>query len=119
MFDRGSLPASTRKKLEIALDSLVAILDAIDGDPDFEESDPAEPVGDDEPSLGSTTAVNQDMAWRAPFALGTDLEFDGETAPSADAEPSLGSLSANDDQTSWGAGARDDREAAYDGEPQP
>jgi hypothetical protein len=87
MSDRTKLPAATREKIDTALDKLIALLDAIDGDPDLEESDPREPVGDDEPSLGATEALNQERAWRAAVAPGTDLEFDGDTCPDADKEP--------------------------------
>lgn len=87
MSDRLNLPASTRKKIERTLDKLIALLDACGPDPDFEESDPAEPVGDDEPSLGATEALNQERAWRTPVAPGIDLEFDGDTCPDVDKEP--------------------------------
>jgi hypothetical protein len=51
--------------------------------------------------------MNQEQAWRASMVLGTDLEFDGETAPSADSEP-------DSDSEPWLAGypwdGGDDRE---------
>jgi len=81
------LPSSTRKKIEAALDRLIAALDLLDLDPDLEEDDPAEGTGDEEASLGATHAMNQNRAWRASIALGTDLEFDGDTCPDADKEP--------------------------------
>lgn len=49
----------TRRRIAAAVDALVALLDEIDGDADFEEDDPLEDdapledVGDDEPSLGA------------------------------------------------------------------
>ncbi|MGB7698871.1 MAG: hypothetical protein WBL57_06095 [Methylovirgula sp.] len=126
MSERVNLSASTREKIETALDKLIALLDAIDPDPDFEpwlagaandggqdlEGDPSE----EEPSLGATEALNQDSAWRAAVALGIDLEFDADTCPDADREPSLGSpeylgLRSHANQEDW-AGSRggDDRE---------
>ena len=116
MSDRGSLPASTRQKIETALDKLIALLDAVDPDPDLEEDDPAEASGDEEPSSGATAALNQDRAWRAPMAFGTDLEFDGDTRPDADREPSLGSpeylgLRSHANQEDWARSrGGDDRE---------
>ena len=46
------------------LDTLIEILDAIDGDPDLED-DVREDVGDDEPSLGSFDRMtDQERSWR-------------------------------------------------------
>jgi hypothetical protein len=53
-----------KKKAEIEVERLIALVDAIDGDPDFEPSlgyaRPGMPVdaGDDEPSLGGTLSFN-------------------------------------------------------------
>jgi hypothetical protein len=103
------LPASTRKKIEAALERSIAALDLLDPDPDLEQGGDDEPDQDEEPSLGATHALDQGDAWRAPTALGIDLEFDGETAPSADSEPSLGSPE-HSRQIHWAQGGRDDRE---------
>lgn len=93
MSDRLELSSSTRKKIERALDKLIALLDACDPDPDLEPSLGSNPYGsldqeddscDNEPSLGATTALNQEKAWRVG---GNDLEFDGDTCPDADKEP--------------------------------
>jgi hypothetical protein len=65
MSDRTKLPDSTRKKIEIALDRLIDILDKLDPDPDLEPSLGYNPYGsmdqesddaDNEPSLGATHA---------------------------------------------------------------
>lgn len=96
MSDRLNLSPSTRKKIEHALDKLIALLDACDPDPDLEPSLGSDPYGsqdlegdtsDDEPSLGATEALNQERAWRTPVVSGIDLEFDGDTCPDADKEP--------------------------------
>jgi hypothetical protein len=106
---RADLPASTRKKIEAALERLIAALDALDPDPDLEEGGDDEPDQDAEASLSATNAVNQEQAWSSGWFQGSDLEFDGETAPSADSEPSLGSPE-HCPQVHWAQGGRDDRE---------
>ncbi|RTL86892.1 MAG: hypothetical protein EKK29_08050 [Hyphomicrobiales bacterium] len=114
-----------RRRVERAIDSLVALLDQIDADPDFEEEPDLEDGFDQEQELGATGVINQEKAWggsrRVEYGLTNsdgDLEFDGETAESADDEPSLGSvgqLSERHDQGLWALGASDDREDEHDG----
>lgn len=41
--------------LEMAIEALIAVLDLMDGDPDFEDGDPSEENGDLEPSLAHLT----------------------------------------------------------------
>jgi len=99
MSDRQIFPESTRKKIESALEKLIDLLDQMDADPDSEEENEhgdgsLTGIGiDDEPSLGSTNAMNQERAWKVG---GTDLEYDGDTVAdpdledTADDEPWLG-----------------------------
>ena len=47
-----------------AIESLILLLDEIDGDVDAEDDDPAEENGDAEPSLGATNGINQIKAWK-------------------------------------------------------
>ena len=74
-----------------AIESLILLLDEIDGDVDAEDDDPAEENGDAEPSLGAFEWVDQEQAWRSAESGwgGQDLELDD-----ADKEPSLGRRSA-------------------------
>lgn len=52
-----------RRLVEESAERLVAVLDLIDGEPDTEDDGIAEPEVDDEPSLGSTHAIDQSLAW--------------------------------------------------------
>jgi hypothetical protein len=114
-----------RLRIERAIDSLVALLDQIDGDADLEEEPDLEDGFDQEQELGATGAINQEKTWggsrreeRGLTNSDGNLEFDGETAGSADDEPSLGSvgaLSERHDQDLWALGASDDREDEHDG----
>jgi hypothetical protein len=77
---RPPLSPPLRRRLEAALENLVALLDELDGDPDFEEQhdredDEAERSGiadrdgfveqlEGEPWLGATLALDQRVAWR-------------------------------------------------------
>ena len=76
-----------RKALADAVEAFLNLLDQIDDDADREEDDapeddaPCEDVGDEEPTLGATMAVNQAHAWRA------NLDAWGSCD---EAEPSLG-----------------------------
>lgn len=100
-------PAASRHDLRLRLvsliDRLIGALDAIDGDPDFEDS------GDDEPSLAFQEArswESQDNVIRlSPIGGGhfTDLEDDGD-----DLEPSLCGIV-------FGRGSEDDLEGEHDG----
>jgi hypothetical protein len=81
-----------------AIESLILLLDEIDGDVDAEDDDPAEENGDAEPSLGAFESMNQEKAWRSAESGwgGQDLELD-----EADKEPSLGAPER--DPIGWGA----------------
>jgi hypothetical protein len=100
-----------RKRLEATIESLIALMDEIAGDPDLEET------GDDEESLGWTE--------RGPGSLGSDGGDDREADDSddedgGDSEPTLGSIgsgSAGLSQQWWAAGAGDEREEDDDHEP--
>ncbi len=76
-----------RKRISAAVEALVDLLDQIDDDADREEDDapeddaPCEDVGDNEPTLGATMAVNQAHAWRANADAWGSCD---------EAEPSLG-----------------------------
>lgn len=94
-----------RRLIADAIESLLLLLDEIDGDPDLEEDDPAEDGGDVEPSLGATAEIHQEHAWHHSPRI-----FDGL----GEDEPSLGSLVCID-QVSWSDGAMDDREEEHDG----
>ena len=51
-------------RCRVLVDTLIEVLDEIDGDPDLEEDD-REDIGDDEPSLDSfDRMINQNKAWR-------------------------------------------------------
>jgi hypothetical protein len=73
-----------------AIESLILLLDEIDGDVDAEDDDPAEENGDAEPDLGATHDIDQDLAWRATLAIAVDCEdeHDGRE-PDADDEPNF------------------------------
>jgi hypothetical protein len=81
-----------------AIESLILLLDEIDGDIDMEDDDPAEESGDAEPSLGSFELVNQEAAWRTTEGGGggQDLELDN-----ADKEPSLGAPENHPSASYW------------------
>ena len=71
---RAAGPAEVRRAIEFALertmdatDRLLALLDSLDGDPDFE------PDGDDEPSLGAPIGAECQVPWAAGGT--TDLEL--------------------------------------------
>jgi hypothetical protein len=67
-----------------AIESLILLLDVIDGDADLEENDPAIDSGDAELSHGPFELMNQAAAWRANDSGGggADLELDADTDPS-------------------------------------
>jgi hypothetical protein len=62
---RADLPASTRKKIEAALERLIAALDALDPDPDLEEDDPAGGDVVDEPHDEEDDAGAKDQPFDA------------------------------------------------------
>lgn len=82
------LPAAPRlrERLEAEIERLIALLDALDGDSDFE------PANDDEPSFGWTYSFDG-----VPLPLAADGGDDRELDPAddedgGDLEPSLGWL---------------------------
>lgn len=107
-----------RALIEDAVESLLLLLDEIDGDADFEAEPDDEDASDFEQDLGATNALDQRKAWACCGAPGCDgtREFGGDGVADCDAEPSLGSLEANStlsvsiDQSDWARGTRDDLE---------
>jgi hypothetical protein len=92
-----------------AIESLIILLDEIDGDVDAEDDDPAEENGDAEPSLGAFELVDQEKAWRSAENGwgGQDLELD-----EADNEPSLGAPERGHySQVHWSDGGMQDIES--------
>ena len=109
---RFRIDPAKRRRIAAAIEAMINALDAIE-DPDAEgqvddgpiDDDELEgPEVDDEPSLGATEHINQNLAWRVTF----------EQAFLPDGEPSLGSLDRID-QTKWASGGTDDREDEHDG----
>jgi len=119
----------TRLALEAAIENALAMLDALDQDPDFEPEEEDHSASEDdvayggnypaddrnlcwdrEPTLGATTAFNQHRWGKSKWDAWFGLE-DGEL------EMSLGSLMANwwESQARWAFGRNDDREEAHDG----
>ena len=75
----------------------------------MKEDDPAEEGGDLEPSLGATTALDQETAWQRTYP-GDDVEDDPAESGIGDAdgmaeqfvgEPSLGAAEAVDQRVAW------------------
>ena len=81
---RLTIKSDLRARVEDAIERLIAFLDALDGDADFE------PVNDDEPALGWTYSF--DGAPVLPIDLvGDDRELDeADDEGGGDLEPSLG-----------------------------
>jgi len=76
-----------RRLIADAIESLILLLDEIDGDAELEEDDPAEETGDAEPSLGATHSMDQRRAWQATIGeTDAEQEHDGRE-PDADYEP--------------------------------
>lgn len=94
-----------RGKIEKAVDALLELLNGLDSDPDLEDGGDDELTGDEEPMLGSTTAVHQGRAW----SVGNDN--------CGEPEPSLGwtGVGRGHPQTVMG-GYADDREEQHDRE---
>ncbi|MCC8954166.1 hypothetical protein H8B02_12095 [Bradyrhizobium sp. Pear77] len=105
-----------RQKASAEIERLVDFLDASDIDPDLEEIDMCEPIGDEEASLGSLDrAANQDRWGDGAHSWGAgdvDRELDR-----GDDEPSLGAVELHPcclespngsnptgNQTHWAAG---------------
>jgi hypothetical protein len=106
-----------------AIESMIHLLDEIDGDVDAEDDDPAEETGDAEPSLGAFELMNQEKAWSSAESGwgGQDLELD-----EADHEPSLAAperhasaCGASGSQVDWTAGGSLDLEVEVDGNEEP
>lgn len=73
------VPADLRRRLEAAIDRLIAAVDASDAaDEDMEDGHDAEEEFD-EPSLGATEALDQRSAWRNGGAV-----IDGEATGTID-----------------------------------
>lgn len=102
-----------RRRIAAAVDALVALLDQIDGDSDFEEEDPleddapAEDVGDAEPSLGALggtwTAEHFDQA---AWAHGGKDDREDESELLEDGgcgEPMLGATTTVNQECAWAA----------------
>jgi hypothetical protein len=68
-----------RRLIEDAIESLILLLDEIDGDGDLEEEPDVETGGDNEPSLGSCGPAYDQRAW----AQGStdEREFEDEREP--------------------------------------
>ncbi|WP_424361083.1 hypothetical protein [Methylocystis parvus] len=75
-----------RSLIEDAIESLMLLLDEIDGDADFEEEPDEEDGFDQEQDLGGTHAIDQTNAYRSDaFSDGT-AEFEGDTVAESDVE---------------------------------
>ncbi len=104
----------TRRRIAAAVDALVALLDEIDGDADFEEDDlreddaPREDGGDDEPSLGAPGAAFLPDQRRWSQGEADDREAESELfEDGGDAEPALGATVATDQRVAWAIGGED------------
>jgi len=107
---RRAIDTKLRRRIETAVERLLAALDADDAAAGSDGE--AEPEADPEPSLGATAAVDQRDGWRpAPRRLRAAFA-------AGDVEPSLGSVNAaleGRSQATWAAGNTDDREDEHDG----
>jgi hypothetical protein len=113
--------ARVRPVIESEIDRLIAILDMLEPDPDFEEGgDLEEDNSDEEPWLGAPNYMAG--AWLGLMPSYTDdLELDDcDLEDGGDEEPLLG---APNQQAGYWAGIEtnihDDGEADADGEPEP
>src|SRR5450432_3010201 len=78
---------AVRTLIADAIESLILLLDEIDGDVEHEENADFENEPDMEPSLGATNGINQVRAWQsASGELDAEQEHDGRE-PDADLEP--------------------------------
>jgi hypothetical protein len=102
----------SRRYLELYIETLIALLDTIDPDPDLEEEPDREPEVDREPLPGSLECVDQDHAWGFSAGIDCDLELD-----TADDEPSLASPEQVNQERAWKrtSGYDEDREVEHDG----
>lgn len=102
-----------RRRIAAAVDALVALLDQIDGDSDFEEDvpleddAPAEDVGDAEPSLGACGGTcNADTFNQSRWAHGGKDDREDESELLEDGgcgEPTLGATAAINQECAWAA----------------
>lgn len=100
----------TRRRIAAAVDALVALLDEIDSDADFEEDDtleddaPLEDGGDAEPSLGAPGASSfpPQILWSQGASDDGEEEHDGRE-PDEDGEPALGATTALNQECAWAA----------------
>ena len=73
------VPPGFRAMVEELADLAILILDQMDGDVDLEDGHDFEAVQpDDEPSLGATAAMNQDIAWRSRAVSEWDVDCEEE-----------------------------------------
>lgn len=107
------LASIDRQRLETAVEKLITVLDALDGDTDAEPSEEEVSLGWSENASqlrlgkgdqdGDNTAPERAGAGFAPCSR-DDHEEGGDAEPDDDAEPTLGALDAVEDQTeSWTA----------------
>ena len=76
-----------RRLIADAIESLILLLDEIDGDVELEADGSDEDGGDMEPSLGATNSIDQVRAWQATIGeTDAEQEHDGRE-PDADFEP--------------------------------
>jgi hypothetical protein len=69
--------SSMRRLIADAIESLILLLDEIDGDPDHEIDDDFEGEPD-EPSLGATDDLDQSISWLSPIGeVDAEHEHDG------------------------------------------
>lgn len=102
-----------RRRIAAAVDALVALLDQIDGDSDFEadepleDDDPAEDAGDGEPSLGALGGTCSAQHFdQGAWAHGSrdDREDESELLEDGgDDEPALGATTAINQECAWAA----------------
>ena len=110
---------SMRRRITIAAQVLIDLLDVLDDDADLEEDNPpeddapCEEVGDDEPSLGAPGASS--FPPQTHWAEGTDDDREDESEllePTGDDEPALGATAAMNQKHAWRSSACDSSEEA-------
>jgi hypothetical protein len=84
-----------RRRMERAVESLIALLDTLDPDPDFEDSDPPEDDGldeddgtENEPTLGAPEQdrFDRQLSWAKGSTRDGDAEISGCCAPTENQE---------------------------------
>lgn len=114
-----------RRLIADAIESLILLLDEIDGDSDLEDEPDIEDSFDTEQDLGATNNVDQSKAWCSDASGEGTLEFEGDGVAECDREPSLGSPERHVggswitplSQAIWADGSSDDREWEDEREP--